>query len=138
MAGYSGTALIKKLGVKAKMRLLFVDAPPSFVETLGPLPDDIKFISGTDSQVDVVLLFVERAAALDGQFMPLAARLVPNGMLWVAWPKKAAKVPTDLTEEIVRRTGLNAGLVDVKVCAIDEKWSGLKFVIRLQDRPAPP
>src|SRR5215831_5735872 len=134
MAGYSGTPLIKKLGIKAKMRLLFVDAPPHFGELLGDLPDTTSFVTDASSQLDFIIVFVEQAAALKHQFTPLGARLVPNGMLWVAWPKKAAKVATDLNDNVVRQIGLDAGLVDVKVCAIDEKWSGIKFVIRVVDR----
>lgn len=136
MAGYSGTPLVKKLGIKPKMRLLFVDPPLSFDETLGPLPDEAKLVADANS-VDCIMLFADSARALKGQFAALAARLVPNGMLWVAWPKKASRVPTDLTDNVVRQIGLDAGLVDIKGCAIDDIWSGLKFVIRVRDRPKP-
>src|SRR5260221_6187925 len=134
MAGYSSTPLIRKLGIKPKAPLLLVDSPANFAETLGSLPDDVNIVATAGDPVDFVLVFVEASLSLRQQFAGLAARLVPDGMLWVAWPKKAAKTSTDLTEIVVRQIGLDAGLVDVKVCAIDEKWSGLKFVIRVQDR----
>lgn len=134
MAGYSGTPLVQKLGFKPGHRLAFVAAPPEFAAALGPLPDDVGLVGPTAKQLDAVVLFVTAAADLRKQFGKLATRLVPNGMLWVAWPKKASGVATDLTENVVRDIGLDAGLVDVKVCAIDATWSGLKFVIRLRDR----
>jgi hypothetical protein len=134
MAGYSGTPLVQKLGIKAEARVHFAHAPADFAKTLGPLPAGVELLGGTPKNLDLALLFVTNKAALSSQFPKLAARLQPAGMLWVAWPKKASGVPTDLTENIVRDIGLAAGLVDVKVCAIDDTWSGLKFVYRLKDR----
>ena len=131
-AGYSGTPLIKKLGIKAGARLHLVGAPADFEQTLGALPAGTRALSrGT---LDFAMLFVRTAVELRRHFPRLRDRLETNGMLWVAWPKKVAKVSTDLTEGVVRQFGLDAGLVDVKICAVDETWSGLKFVRRLRDR----
>jgi hypothetical protein len=131
MAGYSGTALVDKLGIKPGARLAFVDAPPGFDRLLGTLPAGARKAT---AQTDFAIAFATSAAVLGKSFARLASRTAPAGMLWVAWPKKAARVQTDLTEDVVRRIGLAAGMVDVKVCAIDETWSGLKFVFRLKDR----
>jgi hypothetical protein len=133
-AGYSGTPLIKKLGIKPGMLLSFVNTPSAFETTLGVLPDGLVWAGPRAKGLDLVLLFVTREAELQLQFAKLAPRLAPAGMLWVGWPKKAAKLASDLSDNVVRRVGLNAGLVDIKVCAIDEVWSGLKFVIPIQSR----
>jgi hypothetical protein len=136
MAGYSSIPLIKKLGIKSGDRLALLDAPRGFDATIGPLPEDVTLAEELgDESFNVVVLFVPNRAVLLKEFARTARRLVPDGGLWVAWPKKAAKVATDLTEDVVRKIGLDVGLVDNKVCAIDETWSGLRFVIRLQDRP---
>jgi hypothetical protein len=134
MAGYSGTPLVQKLGIKPDFRVRFVDAPADFAATLGPLPAGVEQVGGSAKDLDLAVLFVTERKALAERFAKLAARLTPAGMVWVAWPKKTAGVPTDLTENVVRDVCLDAGLVDVKVCAIDETWSGLKFVYRLRDR----
>jgi hypothetical protein len=134
MAGYSGTPLVQKLGIRPDARVHFAHAPADFDETIGPLPAGVELLGGTAKNLDLALLFVTDKTALTKQFAKLAARLQPAGMLWVAWPKKASGVSTDLTENIVREVGLAAGLVDVKVCAIDDTWSGLKFVYRRKDR----
>jgi hypothetical protein len=133
MAGYSKTPLVKKLGIKAGMRVHFVNAPVGFVAGLG-LPDGVDVVGENAGNLDFILLFCPNTTDMTTQFSKLADRLVANGMLWVAWYKKAAKIPTDLSDGVVREYGLNAGMVDVKVCAIDENWSGLKFVYRLKDR----
>ena len=138
-AGYSGTPLPKKLGIRPGHRIRLVDAPEGFARTLGELPETADVVPSEDggaSGLDLVLFFTGSAAALRARFDDLAASLVPSGMLWVAWPKKASKVPTDLTEDVVRAVALERGMVDVKVCAIDATWSGLKLVYRLADRPA--
>jgi hypothetical protein len=130
--GYSGTPLIKKLGIKPGARLQFVSEPKDFGELLGELPHGSKTASrGT---LDFAILFVKAESDLKKGFARLRDRLESNGMLWVAWPKKASGVATDLTEGVVRKFGLESGLVDVKICAIDDTWSGLKFVRRLKDR----
>ena len=130
--GYSGTPLIKKLGIKPGARMLFVSPPGNFGSLLGPLPD--KAVTARTGSLDFAILFVTTTADLRKKFPQLRDRLESNGMLWVSWPKKTSGVATDLTEGIVRTYGLEAGLVDVKVCAVDDTWSGLKFVRRLKDR----
>ena len=132
MAGYSGTPLPKKLGIKEGSRVALVNAPKDF--ELGELPDNVEFIKRPTKSLDIILFFVLSERALTRDFAKLAAKLTANGMLWISWPKKSSGVATDLSEQRVREIGLDAGLVDVKVCAIDETWSGLKFVYRLKDR----
>jgi hypothetical protein len=135
MAGYSGTPLVKKLGFKSGFRVAFVNAPREFASDLGDLPDDIQILNDNlRSPLDLVVLFVTSQRAMNSGFPKLAKKLANNGMLWVSWPKKSSGVATDLNENIIRSIGLDAGLVDVKVCAINEVWSGLKFVYRLRDR----
>ena len=129
--GYSGTPLVKKLGIMEGARFQFVSAPRTFRALLGRLP---KATAVDEGALDLAILFVKSQAALAKEFPQLRDRLVSNGTLWVSWPKRASGVATDLNEGIVRDYGLGAGLVDVKVCAIDETWSGLKFVRRLKDR----
>ena len=140
MAGYSGTPLPKKLGIKPGGRVALIGAAPSFPGALEPLPPGVAVVADPrgPGPFDVILLFTPDRAALDRRFGRLAQILTPAGGLWVAWPKKASGVATDLTEDAVRQVGLDAGLVDNKVCAIDEVWSGLRFVYRLQDRAARP
>ena len=134
--GYSGTPLAKKLGLREGQRVALHGAPPGFRESLEPVPPGIRWQARLRASLDCVVLFAPMAAALEPSLRQAAAALAPAGMLWVAWPKKASRVPTDLTEDRVRARGLGAGLVDVKVCAISEVWSGLKFVRRLEDRRA--
>ena len=120
MAGYSETPLIQKIGIKPGHRIILRNHPASFVKDLGKLPE---YAESSD-----------RLAELKKDFSRLGTALVPDGMVWIGWPKKASGRATDLTEDIIRKVGLASGLVDVKVCAIDETWSGLKFVIRVKDR----
>jgi hypothetical protein len=134
MAGYSGTPLPKKLGVKPNQRIALVNAPNDFAKVLGRLPEDAAIVKRLKGPLDLILLFVDREQTLAKQFPILANKLQSNGMIWVAWPKKSSGVATDLVFEKVQRIGLDCGLVDVKICAVDEVWSGLKFVIRLKDR----
>lgn len=135
MAGYSGTPLAKKLGIKEGSRILLVNPPETFQSELGELPEDVVFVKRATNAIDIILFFVLTERELARDFAKLAARLVANGMIWIAWPKKSSGVATDLVFDSVQRIGLNAGLVDVKICAVDEIWSGLKFVYRLKDRP---
>jgi hypothetical protein len=131
-AGYSGTPLVGKLGIKPNARIQFFDPPDNFAATLGSLPEGLKHVNrGT---LDFAIVFVRRRLDLEKRFPLIRDRLESDGTLWVGWPKKSARTATDLTENIVREIGLEAGLVDVKVCAIDDTWSGLKFVRRLRDR----
>jgi hypothetical protein len=135
MAGYSGTPLIQKIGIKPGHRVLLRNHPASFVKDLGKFPEGAQSSDRLSGKANVVIYFTERLAELEKDFLRLSATLVPDGMLWIGWPKKSSGRPTDLTEDVVRRVGLACGLVDVKVCAIDDTWSGLKFVIRVKDRP---
>ena len=144
MAGYSGTPLPQKLGIKAGARVGLSKAPAAFATTLGPLPAGAVLTEAAarrGGRFDVIVAFVAAAADLPALFAQLGPRLDPAGGFWIAWPKKKATgkappVPTDVTENVVRAAGLAAGLVDNKVCAIDDTWSGLRFVVRLADRPA--
>jgi hypothetical protein len=135
MAGYSGTPLPKKLGIKPGARLALVSAPDGFADTaLQPLPGQVQLRSRPRGPLDVIVFFTERRAELERRFGKLAAALDPAGALWIAWPKRSSGVRTDLTEDALREVGLPHGLVDNKVCAIDETWSGLRFVIRKENR----
>jgi len=134
MAGYSGTPLVKKLGIKSGFNIAFVNAPRGFARDLN-LPANVTINLKTRKPLDFALLFVKSEKELTVGFSEYAARLTPSGMLWVAWPKKSSGVITDLSETNVRTIGLAAAcLVDVKICAVDDVWSGLKFVFRLKDR----
>lgn len=137
MAGYSGTPLVKKLGIKEDHRVGLAGAPAGFERTLGSLPAGamLENDGAGKGSFNVIVFFAKDLTTLKKSFVKLARRLEPDGGLWVGWPKKASRVPTDLDENIVRDVGLAAGLVDNKVCAIDETWSGLRFVVRLRDRP---
>ena len=134
MAGYSGTPLVKKLGIKPHFEVALVNAPGNFAQQL-ELPASVNIKSPLKSKdLDLIILFVTSQKALISTFAQYSGRIKPAGMIWVSWPKKASGVRTDLNENIVREVGLATGLVDVKVCAVDEVWSGLKFVFRLKDR----
>ena len=130
MAGYSGTPLAKKLGIKPSARVLTKNAPGDYLEWLSPTPAGATISSRVKGSVDIVHLFVTKRSDLQRQLGDTIERIAPDGMVWVSWPKKAAKVPTDITEDTVRELALPLGLVDVKVCAVSEVWSGLKLVIR--------
>jgi hypothetical protein len=130
MAGYSGTPLAKKLGIKEGHRVVLLGAPSGFADTLEPLPPVIVVTSLRGAPADVVVLFVTKRAQLEGKLDAVRAAMTPSAGFWVAWPKKAAKVATDMTEQVVRDVALPTGLVDNKVCAIDDTWSGLRLVIR--------
>jgi hypothetical protein len=140
MAGYSGTPLVQKLGIKPEHRIALVGAPNGFDRTLGKLPETVRVERklGTKARHDVIVCFVTEKAALKKQLPRLVAALEENGGLWVAWPKKASGVATDMTEDRVRELALPKGLVDNKVCAIDDTWSGLRCVIRLENRSKKP
>jgi len=130
--------LPKKLGITAGSRVALVGAPEGFEDTLDPLPPGVQLLKQPRSNLDVVVFFVTRRAELSRRFPRLASVLHCDGGLWIAWPKRTAGVATDLRERDVREVGLAAGLVDNKVCAVDEVWSSLRFVYRLSDRPHAP
>lgn len=134
MSNTSTPTLIRKLGIKAGTRLLAVNTPEGFLETLGDLPDDVRSVGSDAPTVDLVLLFAHTLATVESLFPLLADKLTTSGAIWVAWPKKASRIPTDLSFDPVQRTGLAHGLVDTKICAIDATWSALRFVVRLRDR----
>src|SRR5581483_9842043 len=129
MAGSSGKPLSQKLGIKPGFRI-FADGPPKpYRDIVGELPDGAKAVARATASLDMVHLFVTEAAGLAGKLKRHRATIAPDGMIWVSWPRKASGVATDLSDVVVRDTALALGLVDVKVCAVDETWSGLKFVI---------
>jgi hypothetical protein len=132
-AGYSGTPLPRKLGIADGSAFTLVDAPEGAAGLLEPLPHGARPVS-TPAEADVVLVFVTERTALERQLGGLARAIFPDGTLWVAWPKRASKVPTDVTEDVVRDVALPLGLVDVKVAAVDATWSGLKLVWRRERR----
>ena len=135
MAGYSGTPLVKKLGFKEGHRAGLVNAPNDFEEQLEQLPNSVQIVRGRlPKNLDLIVFFADSQRMLRRDFKQVAGKLAQNGMLWIAWPKRASGVVTDLSDGSVRQIGLDAGLVDVKVCAINDIWSGLKFVYRLRDR----
>ena len=134
MAGYSGTPLVKKLGLREKTTFAVFNSPVDYEKLIGKLPRDIKKMNRLGRNVDFIHYFTKSASELKKEFPRFHKALAQNGMLWISWPKKSSGVETDLTEDRIREVGLACGLVDVKVCAVDETWSGLKFVYRLKDR----
>ncbi len=136
MAGYSETPLVKKLGIKEGSKLFLVDAPKEFLQLASPLPEGVKVLSRISDGVDIVHIFSTQEVHLTKMLRASLPRIKQNGMIWVSWPKKSAKVPTDITEDTIRKLALHLGLVDIKVCAVDAVWSGLKLVIRKENRKA--
>jgi len=136
MAGYSGTPLSKKLGIQAGHAVVLINGPNDLLALLDPLPEDvtIKRDLRGKSPVDVILLFAKSESVLDAKLDACIARLAQNGGLWICWPKKSSGVATDLFDGVVRRRGLATGLVDNKTCAVDDTWSGLRFVVRVANR----
>ena len=134
MAGYSGTPLAKKLGLAPGMSVVTVDAPTGYRELLEPLPEAVRFSSKIDRTTNVVHVFSANKAQLKRALKAYRKKLDSRAVVWVSWPKKAAKIPTDVTEDVVRELALPLGFVDVKVCAVDEVWSGLKLVVRKELR----
>ena len=132
---YSGTPLPKKLGVKEGSRVVLVGAPDGFADLLVPWPPEAHLLPRARKPLDVAVLFATRRSDLEKRFPPLARALDPSGGLWVGWPKKSSGIETDLSFESVQRLGLDAGLVDNKSAALDERWQGVRFVFRLKDRP---
>ena len=134
MAGYSGTPLIKKLGLRTGMRVHFLDMPKTVQSEMAPILPEVQVSHHISPQLDYIHAFFRSAADMEQALPRLKEHLARGGMLWLSWPKKASKLPSDLSDEVVRRLGLGTGLVDVKVCAVDDQWSGLKFVYRKRDR----
>jgi hypothetical protein len=134
MAGYSGKLLSQKLGLKPGFRIFVDGAPSDYREIIGQLPDGAKLVTQAKAPLDMVHLFATEAKGLASKLSRYRGAIAPDGMVWVSWPKKASGVLTDISDVVVRDTALPLGLVDIKVCAIDETWSGLKFVIPLAKR----
>ncbi len=135
-AGYSGTPLPQKLGIRAGHRVALDAAPSGFEATLGALPEGVRLLPASRGRdFDVILLFVKDLETLEARLRPAIQKMAPATALWICWPKKSSPLATDVDENRVRECGLAAGIVDVKVCAVDEDWSGHKFVFRLKDRP---
>ena len=133
-AGYSGTPLSKKLGIKAGGNVVAWDAPRNYLKLLAPLPKEVTLASRLGRGTDILHVFCTRRTTLDAALSRALAKLRDDATIWVSWPKKASRVATDITEDTIREIALPLGLVDVKVCAVDELWSGLKFVRRVADR----
>ena len=134
MAGYSRTPLPKKLGIGPSSRVFTVDAPKNYRALIAPLPPHATVVAKFDETVDIVHVFVTKKSTLVRFLTAAQETMRRDAAIWVSWPKKAAGVPTDITEETIRQVALPLGLVDVKVCAVDETWSGLKLVIRKENR----
>lgn len=134
MAGYSGTPLIRKLGFKAPMQVVLVAAPKDYRAWLGEIPAGVRLIAKPVKPTQAAHLFATDQAFLKKQLAAFRKQLQPDGFLWVSWPKKAAKVATDITEDVIRALALPLGFVDIKVCAVNDVWSGLKLVIRRSER----
>jgi hypothetical protein len=133
-AGYSGTPLAKKLGIKEGSVILAINAPENYLDLLSPLPADVSFAKNSANEINLVHVFVNSRTELQQMLARYVRQIKQNGAIWVSWYKKAAKLPTEITEDNIRETCFPLGLVDVKVCAVDEKWSGLKLVIRKENR----
>lgn len=132
--GYSGTTLAKKLGIKEGFNIRLVNQPAYYFDLFTDLPENLNFLSDRKTKKDLVHYFTKDIGPLEKEIASLRNEIFPNGTIWISWPKKTAKVKTNVTEDIIRNLALSNGLVDVKVCAIDETWSGLKLVIPLKDR----
>ena len=135
MPGYSGTPLAKKLGIKDDFRAALLHLPDDVKTELRDAFEKCHIQRITNHDLDFIFLFAKSRAGLELELLPAAKALAPAGMLWISWPKKSSGVATDLTGDVVRQSGLDAGLVDVKVCAVTDVWSGLKFVIPVRNRP---
>jgi hypothetical protein len=133
-AGYSGTQLAKKLGVKGDFHIDLVNAPEYYLGLFTDLPASLYFENDKDAKIDLIHFFTKSQEEYRSILPQLKTRIRPNGSIWISWPKKSSKVPTDITEDIIRNFALQTGLVDIKVCAVDEIWSGLKLVIPVKER----
>lgn len=133
-AGYSGTPLAKKLGIGAGHRVWLAHAPANYQTLVAPLPDSVTFASKPTGATDVAHVFASKRRELEKMLRSLRRTLKPDAAVWVSWPKKTSKLPTDITEDVIREVALPMGFVDIKVCAVDETWSGLKLVVRKELR----
>jgi hypothetical protein len=133
-AGYSGTPLAKKLGIEVNARVYTKNAPLNYIQLLEPLPCGVSFHAKPSESTDVVHVFVDRKPALSKELTELRNKLRGSAVVWISWPKRSSKVPTDVTEDIIREVALPLGFVDVKVCAVSEVWSALKLVVRKELR----
>ena len=134
LAGYSGTPLAKKLGITSGTKVHLLNAPPGHRTLLSPLPDGVEFVPRISDATDVIHVFATKKAQLGKALATIRKKMRADAAIWVSWPKKAARVPTDLTEDVLRELALPLGLVDIKVCAVDDVWSGLKLVVRKELR----
>jgi len=134
MSGYSGTPLAKKLGIRPGARLFLHRAPDNYPQLLAPLPAGVQTVTRIDCDTDLIHLFTDRRSDLGKALQRARRSMRPDATIWVSWPKKASGVPTDITEDVVRELALPMGLVDIKVCAVDETWSGLKLMLRKSER----
>jgi hypothetical protein len=137
MAGYSGTPLPQKLGIKPAMTVVALNAPATYRKLLGKIPSDVKFANRIGAQSNFVHLFTKSRTELVKQLKSLRKKIAEDGVVWISWPKKSSGVLTDITEDIIRDVALPLGFVDIKVCAVDETWSGLKLMIRKINRKIP-
>jgi len=137
-AGYSKTPLSKKLGIKAGGRVVALHAPPDYLKLLSPLPREVNLAARIDKTIDIVHIFETRRASLATILKATLGKAREDAAIWVSWPKKASRMPTDITEDTIREVALPLGLVDVKVCAVDDTWSGLKLVVRKVNRKEKP
>jgi Protein of unknown function (DUF3052) len=135
MSGYSGTPLAKKLGIKDASRVCVINPPPNYLKLVAPLPRDASIGDRLSGDTDIIHVFTTKRSELAKRLASLRTKIQPEAAIWVSWPKKASGQPTDITEDTIREVALPIGLVDVKVCAVDETWSGLKLVIRKELRP---
>ena len=133
-AGYSGTPLAKKLGIGTGCRVWLAQAPANYKTLVAPLPDGVTFPSKPSTTTDIAHVFTSKRTQLEKTLRSLRKALTPDAAIWVSWPKKTSKMPTDITEDVIRDVALPMGLVDIKVCAVDETWSGLKLVVRRELR----
>ncbi|MFC0350113.1 DUF3052 family protein [Undibacterium danionis] len=133
-SGYSGTPLAKKLGITENTQVYTIQAPDDYLQLLAPIPEGVQFMKKLGISTDIVHVFTKEKTQLQAELIKLRSTIKANGVIWISWPKKASKVPTDITEDTIREIALPLGLVDIKVCAVSEIWSGLKLVIRKELR----
>jgi hypothetical protein len=134
--GYSGTPLAKKLGIKEGSRIRVVNQPANYFNLFTDMPRNVMLLRDKKSRKDLVHYFTKKSAELNNDIGALRNEIFPNGIIWISWPKKTSKIDTDITEDVIRNIALANGLVDIKVCAVDEVWSGLKLVVPLKERNA--